>query len=180
MDGISGLGTGKEAEEPVPSASADEPNNRSEARKAVLKRAQAVFDGIGLDCIVENMSGGGARIRFGSPTILPDTLALRFNDGTSFAAERRWAHGSVVGLQFTGGGPVAEAERRHLITAVQDAASAADPAETIRLLRQSWYFGDEGLRRATEAFEVARARFMAALEPHLSSRQAAPPQHRER
>lgn len=170
-------GGGEGAAAPLPASSL---NKRSEPRNAVLKRAQAVFDGIGLDCIVENMSNGGARIRFGTPTVLPDLLALRFNDGTSHAAERRWAHGMAAGLRFIGSGAAAEAERKHMITAVQDATAAATASETIRLLRQAWYFGDEGLRRATEAFEVARARFMAALDPHLPSRKAASPYDRER
>ena len=64
-----------------------------------------MFDGAGFDCIVENMSGGGARVRFNTPVALPEVLALRFNDGTSHPALRRWAHGEVAGLQFSGETP---------------------------------------------------------------------------
>jgi PilZ domain-containing protein len=148
---------------------------RREGRKAFLKRAQVVFEGAGIDCVVENLSGGGARVRFGNPIPLPDVLALRFPDGTSHPAERRWARGEAAGLEFSGSGPAAEAERRHLSRAVQDAVAAADPAEVVRLLRQVWFFGDENLRRAVEALEVARARFVAALDPHVASRPAPPP-----
>lgn len=149
-------------------------DKRVNGRKAVLKRAQVVVDGVGLDCIVENMSQGGARVRFGAPMALPDVLALRFPDGTSHPALRRWARGEAAGLEFSGAGPAAEAERRHLAAAVQDAVAAGDLAETLRLLRQVWFFGDEGLRRAAEALEIARARFLSALDPHVPTRPAPP------
>ena len=149
-------------------------DKRREGRKAFLKRAQVVFDGGGIDCIVENMSSAGARVRFGSPVALPAVFALRFLDGGSHPARRRWASGQMAGLEFRGEGPAAEAKRRHLVRAVQHAVAAADPAEAVRLLRRVWFFGDEDLRRAAEALEIARARFVAALDPHFAS-QAAPP-----
>lgn len=150
-------------------------NNRREARKAFLKRAQVVFDGAGIDCIVENMSGCGARIRFNNPMPLPEVLALRFSDGTSYPARRRWAHGELAGLEFSGESPAAEAERRHLARAVQEAVAAADPTEALHLLRNVWFFGDEDLRRAAEAVEMARVKFVSALTPHIASRAAPPP-----
>jgi len=164
-------GTVQDAPEVAGHAAADK---RGKGRKAVLKRAQVVFDNAAMDCIVENMSDGGARVRFGHPVALPEVVSLRFSDGASHPARRRWARGEVAGLQFSGAGPAAEAERRHLLAAVQDAVAAADPAETMRLLRQVWYFGDEGLRRAAEAFEGASARFLAALDPHVARRAVAP------
>jgi PilZ domain-containing protein len=157
----------------TPVAAADK---RGEGRKAVLKRAQVVFSGAAMDCIVENMSDGGARVRFGAPVPLPEAVALRFNDGTSYPARRRWAHGEAAGLEFSGSGPAAEAERRHLAAAVQDAVAATDPAEAMHLLRQVWFFGDESLRRAAEALELAQARFVAALDPHVARRPVAPVQ----
>lgn len=162
-------------EEPAAETADAAADKRGEGRKAVLKRAKVAFDGVGMDCIVENMSSGGARVRFGHPIPLPEVLELRFPDGTSHPVLRRWAHGEVAGLEVTGAGPAGEAERRHLATAVQDAVAAADPAETIRLLRQVWFFGDEGLRRAAEALETARARFMTALDPHVTRRPISPP-----
>ena len=134
-----------------------------------------VFDNAGIDCIVENMSGSGARIRFGNPIALPEVVALRFPDGTSHPARRCWSRGASVGLKFTGEGPAGEAERRHLARAVQEAFAAADPAEAVRLLRQVWFFGDEDLRRAADALEYARSRFVHAVTPHLTGRAATPP-----
>jgi hypothetical protein len=150
-------------------------DKRREGRKAFLKRAQVVFEGCGIDCIVENMSGAGARVRFGNPVALPEVFALRFHDGGSHPARRRWGRGEVAGLEFSGEGPAAEAERRHLVRAVQDAVAASDPAEAVHLLRRVWFFGDENLRRAADTLEVARARFVAALDPHVASRAVPPP-----
>ena len=164
------------AEEPADASGDDTPDEkRREGRKAFLKRAQVVFEGAGIDCIVEKMSDGGARVRFGSPVALPDVLALRFHDGTSHPVRRRWGRGEVAGLEFSGEGPAAEAERRHLAQAVQDAVAATDPSEAVRLLRHVWFFGDENLHRAAEALEVARARFVAALQPHVADRATAAP-----
>ncbi len=162
-------------EEPAAEAADVGANKRRETRKAFLKRAQVVFDGVGIDCIVENMSNSGARVRFGNPIPLPDVLALRFHDGTTHPARRCWAHGDVAGLQFSGEGPAAEADRRHLAQAMQGAVAAADPTEAMRLLRHVWFFGDEELRRAAEALEFSRARFVAALSPHLANRAVPPP-----
>ena len=150
-------------------------DKRREGRKAFLKRAQVLFEGGGFDCIVENMSKSGARVRFASPMPLPDALALRFHDGTSHPARRCWAHGESAGLEFSGAGPAAEAERRHLAQAVGEAVAAADPAGAVGLLRNAWFFGDENLRRATEAVEIAWARFLTALDPHVARRAAPPP-----
>lgn len=160
MDGI-----GSE-EAPAPEAEG-RTYKRREGRKAFLKRAQVVFEGTGVDCIVENMSKGGARVRFGNPIALPEVLALRFHDGASHPARRRWAHGAVAGLEFSGAGPEAEAERRDLARTVRDAMAAADPAEALRSLRYAWFFGDEELRRAANTLEMAHAKFLGALAPHM-------------
>lgn len=164
MDGIASGGAA-----PAEESDADA-DKRREGRKAFLKRAQVVFEGAGVDCIVENMSKGGARVRFATPVVLPEVLALRFNDGTSHPARRRWAHGEAAGLEFSGAGPEAEAERRNLARTVQDAVAAADPAEALRSLRYAWFFGDEELRRAANALEMAHAKFLGALAAHVGQR----------
>ncbi len=143
---------------------------RNDARKGFLKRAQIVAGGAVLDCVVENLSATGARLRLGNPTPLPEAFALRFPDGASHAARRRWSHGTAVGVEFEGGGPAAEAERRHLIEAVREAALAADPAPVLGLLRAAWFFGDERLRRAVADLKLAHGRFTAALAPYTATR----------
>jgi hypothetical protein len=149
---------------------ADTIEQRHDGRKGYLKRAQIVFGGALVDCVVENMSATGARVRLGNPTPLPETFALRFHDGTAHAARRRWSHGIAVGIEFEGAGPAAEADRRHMAEAVQEASLAADPAAVLRLLRNAWFFGDEALRRAAADLELAHIRFTAALAPYTAVR----------
>ena len=150
---------------------ADTTEQRHDRRKSFLKRAQLVIGGGGaVDCVVENLSATGARVRLGAPTPLPEAFALRFNDGASHAARRRWSLGTAVGVEFEGGGPAAEAERRHMVEAVREASAAADPAAMLRLLRAAWFFGDESLRRAAADLELAQVRFTAALAPHTGPR----------
>ena len=146
---------------------ADRAEQRQGHRKAFLKRAQIVVAGSVVDCVVENLSDIGARVRLGSPTPLPEAFALRLSNGTSHAARRRWARGAVVGMEFEGAGPTMEAERLHMIGAVEAAARAADPAAMLGLLRSAWFFGDEALRRAAAELELAQLRFAVALAPHL-------------
>ena len=148
----------------------DMAEQRHDARKSFLKRAQIIDGRAALDCVVENLSATGARLRLGAPTALPDAFALRFHDGASHAARRRWSHGTAVGIAFEGGGPAAEAERRHMVEAVREASSAADPAAVLRLLRSAWFFGDEALRRAAADLELAQVRFTAALASHIMPR----------
>ena len=149
---------------------ADTMEQRHDARKAFLKRAQIIDGGAVLDCVVENLSATGARLRLGAPTPLPEAFALRFNDGASHAARRRWSRGTTVGVEFEGAGPSAEAERRHMVEAVREASLAADPRAMLDLLRTAWFFGDEGLRRAAADLELAQLRFAAALAPHMEPR----------
>jgi hypothetical protein len=143
---------------------------RQASRKGFLKRAQIIDGNTVLDCLIENMSLAGARLRFAHPTPLPEAFALRFPDGTSHAARRRWSRGTTVGIAFEGGGPAAEAERRHLAEAIREASVAADSAEMLRLLGTAWFFGDERLRSAAADLEIAQVRFTAALTPHLGPR----------
>ena len=144
---------------------------RHAARKGFLKRALIVLDGGGVvDCVVENLSATGARLRLGNPRPLPEAFALRFPDGTSHPARRRWSRGTAVGVAFEGAGPAAEAERRHMAEAVREASLAADPAAVLALLHTAWFFGDEHLRRAAAELELAHVRFTAALAPHMGPR----------
>lgn len=140
---------------------------RRNARKGVLKHAQIIDGCTVIDCVVENLSATGAKLRLGNPIALRQAFSLRLHNGTSHAAGRRWARGTAVGIEFEGAGPAVEAERRHLVEAVREASMVADPAAMLQLLRSAWFFGDERLRGAVSDLEGAQARFSAALEPHL-------------
>ena len=149
---------------------ADTTEQRQDHRKGFLKRAQIINGGSVIDCVVENLSATGAKLRLGIPMPLPEAFALRFLDGTSHAARRCWSRGTTVGITFEAGGPAAEAERRHLIEAVREASLVADPAAVLGLLRAAWFFGDETLRRAAADLELAQVRFTTALAPHMGHR----------
>ena len=149
---------------------ADTTEQRHDHRKGFLKRAQIVAGGGLVDCVVENMSATGARVRLAIPTPVPEAFSLRFPDGASYAARRRWSLGTAVGMEFEGGGAAEEAERRHMAEAVREASLAADPAAVLGLLRAAWFFGDEHLRRTAADLELAQVRFTAALAPHMGPR----------
>ena len=61
------------------------------------------------------------------------------------------------------------------MTEVREAVAAADPAEAVGLLRNAWFFGDDDIRRAVGALEIAWARFLTTLDPHVGKRGAPPP-----
>ena len=152
--------------------------HRHDNRKSFLKRAQIVVGGGMMDCVVENLSATGARVRLNGPSAVPETFALRFHDGSSHTARRRWSLGTSVGMEFEGAGPAAEAERRHMVEAVREASLAADPAAMLALLHTAWFFGDETLRRAAADLHVAQVRFGTALAPHVGAPEVAGPRRR--
>lgn len=76
---------------------------RAHPRHRVLKRAKAVFNGNNsvIDCVMRDLSQGGARLSCGSVAQLPDAFLL------VFVAEREmrdvrvaWRSLSEVGVQF--------------------------------------------------------------------------------
>ncbi len=119
------------AEEPAAA-----PDPRRGRRNARFERARITFEGLAFDCLVENLSDNGARVRFGNPVTLPDLFVLRFQDGRSRPVERRWAHRRVAGVRYSDADPVAETERWRLVEAVREAVAAGDRAEALRLVRQ--------------------------------------------
>ena len=148
---------------------------RNDARKGFLKRAQIINGSTALDCVVENLSAAGARLRFGVPMLVPETFVQRFSDGASHPARRRWARGAAVGIVFEGDGQAGETVRRHLAEAVRDAFQTADPSPMLVLLRTARFFGDEALRQAAADPEMAQARFTNALASHMPPRKADAP-----
>jgi hypothetical protein len=57
-----------------------------------------------LDCIIRNMSEGGATVRLKRPCALPDEILLR-EDAThsAYVCKVRWQRGRLVGLSFVCG-----------------------------------------------------------------------------
>lgn len=142
-------------------------------RRKVLRGAQIIVDSTVIDCVVTDVSATGAQIRLAAPVPVPELFTLRFRDGSACPARRRWARGTLIGLEFIGAtaesaGQEDEPARR--ARAIRRQLQALDPAETVRLLRAAWFFGDDDLRRAAEAAELAHARLDAALRPHTAGR----------
>ncbi|MBP0446817.1 PilZ domain-containing protein [Roseomonas sp. SSH11] len=143
-------------------------HERRGRRDRVLKSAQVVFGGAAIDCVVLDISSNGARVSFSSPVEVPELLALRLNDGSTYPALRRWVRGTDMGLQFTG--PVmASGDEGHLRRAHQamEALRAARGMGWLEILRAERHFGDEALREAAHALEAAHQQLEAALMPHV-------------
>lgn len=144
-----------------------EQDRRRCGRTRVIKRAQIVFGASVLDCTVLDLSPAGVRAGLGVATAVPGLVTMRFRDGVSRPAQRCWARGTEVGFEFAGAGSAAaDGGRRRQAEAVSRALGGADPAEAMRLLRAAGFLGDEELRRAAEAAELAHARLLAALRVH--------------
>ena len=81
-------------------------NRRAEQRHRVLKKATVYStDGMfTIDCIVRDLSTGGARISVaGEFCLVPDHFNLVMaHSGETFPAEKRWQRGGEVGLMFLG------------------------------------------------------------------------------
>ncbi len=145
-----------------------EASRRDTARQGVLKGAKLVTGNSVVDCLVLNISAGGARVQLSAMMVLPDRLTLCFRGGAAFACERRWARALEVGLEFIG--PAGLTERT--------AAEAADILEGMDRLSLPAVLAALGSRRhfdnphlaliAAEA-EAAQARLRAALASQIGA-----------
>ncbi len=62
-----------------------------------------------IDCVIRDMSEGGAKVRLTMPTMLPKQLEmLVVKNNMLYPVEVRWNRNSEAGLQFTGPGKVTE------------------------------------------------------------------------
>lgn len=70
--------------------------------KLIVNDGQSV-----IDCVIRDMSEGGARVRITIPTMLPKQLEmLVVKNNMLYPVEVRWNRNSEAGLQFTGPGKV--------------------------------------------------------------------------
>lgn len=81
-------------------------SRRSSVRKKTLKEARVVLrDWSTINCIMRNLSDGGAALQFSDPIGLPETFdVLIVSTNMLMPARRVWEHGAAVGIQFTGAG----------------------------------------------------------------------------
>ena len=78
-------------------------NRRREKRSRTLKSGKLLYGGVSLtviDCLIIEMSDGGARVETGVMIGVPEVLSLRTNDNIERRAHRRWAFGKQIGIEF--------------------------------------------------------------------------------
>jgi PilZ domain len=76
---------------------------RKRDRRRVLKGAQIVFAhrGAAIDCVVRNMSDGGACLKVFSPVGIPDTFELRLDSDSVRCCRVVWRKATQIGVEFT-------------------------------------------------------------------------------
>ena len=76
--------------------------NRTSPRHRVLKQGTLAFaDGGGVDCMVRNISDGGARIEVVSPVGLPPSFTLVIKaDHFQRPCHSVWSHDKRIGVAF--------------------------------------------------------------------------------
>ena len=75
---------------------------RRHTRCRMFKPAHVVLESAVLDCVLLDLSPGGAQVCLLAPTELPDLVALCLLGGESRPMRRRWRHGSRVGFEAVG------------------------------------------------------------------------------
>ncbi len=80
--------------------------HRTSHRRRMLKEGKAVLsDRVVIDCIVRDISEGGARLEFAAPTELPDNFRLLVSSlNLLVPVTPTWRHGLKAGVRFTGPG----------------------------------------------------------------------------
>lgn len=78
-------------------------HKRKHQRIRVLKGARLHFKNklVSFDCMIRDLSVGGARLRLNGPIGLPDYFDIRMNStGDRFPARLVWRHGNDAGVSF--------------------------------------------------------------------------------
>lgn len=100
--------------------------SRRFVRSKLIKAAQIGFGGTVIDCVLLDISIGGAQVQLLRQAYVPGLATLRFQDGASRTALRRWQNGEKVGFEFVN--PMPEAEVMALV-GTKGVTAAADPEE---------------------------------------------------
>ena len=83
-------------------------DRRNERRQLVLKEGKVILsERVSLDCIVRDISPGGARLEFETPVSLPPDFRLRIvSADLIIPATPAWQRKLEAGVRFTGVGMV--------------------------------------------------------------------------
>lgn len=92
-------------DDPTPRLDDSFENRRRARRSRMFKTGWLIFGGFSptvVDCLIIEMSEGGARVETGVMIQVPEFLRLRMNDETNTErrVRRAWARGNEVGLEF--------------------------------------------------------------------------------
>jgi hypothetical protein len=75
---------------------------QNHVRQRVLKRAQIAFKGheAVIDCVVLNLSGGGACLKVETPIGIPDTFDLMLDHASVRNCRVAWRKATQIGIQL--------------------------------------------------------------------------------
>jgi hypothetical protein len=87
-------------------------DRRNERRQKVLKEGRVLLsDSTTIDCVVRDLSAGGARLEFAGPVSLPHEFRLRITSADlTVPATFAWQRRLEVGIRFTGVGTVGQVD----------------------------------------------------------------------
>lgn len=87
--------------------------HRKAHRRRMLKEGKVVLsDRTVIDCLIRDLSEGGARLEFGAPMELPDGFELLIaSQNLLVPSAPAWQHGLRAGIRFTGPGKAAAGRR---------------------------------------------------------------------
>jgi hypothetical protein len=99
-------GVGEKGMEGAPDETPTDQEKRRWHRHPVRLSAQVSTGVSTFDCVVVDLSEGGAQVDFATPVPLPDHVTLKTSNGEVFPAWCRWMKGTRTGLEFTERVPV--------------------------------------------------------------------------
>lgn len=85
---------------------------RRERRLKVLKQAKVMLtDWVSVNCVIRDLSPGGARLEFDGPVCLPAEFRIRIpNADLTIPAVASWQRKSEAGVRFTGAGTAGDVD----------------------------------------------------------------------
>ncbi len=83
----------------------DEESRRQHDRTRTLKSGQIVYNNANCiaDCLILNLSGGGAALQAADFFDVPSTFDLKIHHGETYRCEVCWQHGKKLGVRFVNG-----------------------------------------------------------------------------
>ncbi|MCJ7996617.1 PilZ domain-containing protein [Rhizobium cremeum] len=75
---------------------------RAQPRARALKAARIILPGgySTFDCMVRNLSAGGAKLVMETTVGVPDEFSLRFEDGSIRPCQAKWRNAKELGVAF--------------------------------------------------------------------------------